>query len=443
MAQEKMLPQNIQAEEAVLGSLIIDAAAIPLVADFLKPEHFYRDVHQVIYRTIATLYNQDQKADFITLSDELMRQDHLEAAGLVSGFVNEVPTSLNIEYYAQIVLRTWKDRELIRVAGELAAQAYEQDIEALGNAEKALLDISKGIETKRLVSGGEAMNAYMSNFLAMNGQRKGDVLSGINTGFPLLNSAIGGFEKSKLYVLAAISGEGKTTLAFNFIDTAIKAGLNVLFFSLEMEKHQIMQRWIAMRGKVDSKHLRDNNCDDEELERVIEAGTEIMATGDQLTIDDTPGNTLTAMRAAAIRRHAEIGIDLIVMDYIGIAKVSNEERKFFSDRRLEVEEVVKGMKNLARELEVPVIALSQVNRETMKQASNLPGLHNLSESAAVEHNANVVMFIHKDQEAEKDATEYNVNLVLAKNRDGDKRAVPLRFVGKHTMFYPVKNENAF
>lgn len=438
MIQEKLLPQNIQAEQAVLGCLLNDPQMITFIADVLKPEHFYRDDYQVIYRAIATLYNQDKTADYITVSEELERADKLEVAGQLSGLMDGVVSfSSYIEDYAQIVLNKWKHRELIRVAGDTAAQAYEEDPEALNNAEKALLNISKGIDTQRLVSGKDAMNAYMTKFLEMNGRQKGEVLSGISTGFPLLNSTIGGFEKSKLYVLAAVSGEGKTTLAFNFIDTAIKAKLNVLFFSLEMEKNELMQRWIAMRAKIDGKHLRDNNCDEDETARAIEASTIIAETGDQLTIDDTPGNTLTAMRSAAIRRHAEIGIDLIVMDYIGIAKVSNEERKFFSDRRLEVEEVVKGMKNLARELEIPVIALSQVNRETMKQADKLPGLHNLAESTAVENNANVVMFIHKDQEAEKDVSEYNVDLVVAKNRSGDKRSIPLRFVGPHTMFYPI------
>lgn len=440
MTQQAILPQNIEAEICVLGSIIFDPEAIVMVGDFLKPIHFYRDAHQTIYSTIISMYNRGEAVDFLTLCDELDRTHKLEAVGggsAISEMVNAVPTSANIEFYARIVVRNWTLRALIQASGEIAARAYAEDDEALMYGEKTLAEIARGNDPVRMVSGGEAANDYVTSVINLAG--KGRVLSGLPTGYPLLDVVIGGLERAKLYILAGSSGDGKTTVAFNIVDAVVQAGYRVLFFSLEMDRNELMQRWVSMRSCVNGNHLRDNTLTDEELERVISVGTELEATKHLLMIDDTPGNTTTAMRQRAVRLEAEQGLDLIVLDYIGIAKVPSEDRKFHNERRLEVEEVVTSMKNLARELNIPVIALSQLNRETKKQADKMPGLHNLAEAAAVENNANVVMLIHRDQEAEPDATEYNMDLVVDKNRSGRKARIRLRFVGAYTKVYPINS----
>lgn len=438
---KNIIPANIEMEQTVLNCVMNNPMSIAEIA-FLKPEHFYREAHQAIYTILFSFYEHSKAINTLSILDELEKTDKQEAIEALTEINFVQPYNrYDIADYAKIVLRKWTLRQLIKTSGEIAGRAYQEDDDALAYAEKALQDISKGIETKALSIGSEAINRLMTKIMEIRESNPNGkpTLPGIPTGFPYLNAIIGGFQKEKLYVVAGSPGQGKTALCFNFIDTAIRHGSNVLFFSLEMGEEELMTRWASMRAKVDSRKLSDNSFDKIEADALYDAWDELQKHGKQLIIDDTSGNNTIAMRSRAIQANAEHGIDMIVMDYIGIATVPHEERKFFSEKRLEVEEVVNCMKNLARELKIPVIALSQLNRASTKQER--PTMQNLAESAAVERNANVVMLIHKDSEAIDGASEYNVNLIIDKNRSGSAATVPLRFVGKHTMFYAIKSES--
>jgi replicative DNA helicase len=453
MPQENILPYNLDAEQGVLGSILIDPEGIVQVVDSLQPEYFYRDAHRIIYRAIVTLYKQRLPADFITLCDELEKQrgekqSNLEIVGgssYISSLINVVPTSGNIDYYADIVIRTWTHRALIQAAGEIAAAGYAQEEHALATAEKKIFEIGQGTSGQPVRDHVEILDTYMTALMELHEQHKDGTLTGIPTGFPLLNKYLGGFRPSKMYVFAARPGDGKTALLLNFIDEAVASGCNVLFFSLEMDESELMQRWIAMRARIDSKKLRDGHLTDDmdemgdtEWERVMKAHKEIANLPGKLFIDDTAGNNITAIKSKSLRMQAQHGVDMVCVDYLQMTKGTPGQN--YKDKRLEIEEVSQELKNLSRELRVPVIALAQLNRDVDKRADRMPQLSDLKEASGIEQDANVVTFIHKSPDISKDDTTYPVSLVIEKNRDGQKGIIPLQYVGPYTKFFPVKEQ---
>lgn len=449
MQAEKMLPQNIEAEMGVLGSIIIDPEAIVEVADMLRPEYFYRDAHRTIYSVVLAFYKQRIPADYITLCDELERMEKLKAIGgesYITGLINSVPTSGNIGYYAQIVERTWTYRALIQAAGEIASVGYEQQEHALIAAEKKIFEISQGVSGQPVKDHVETIGDYMTSLMELHEKHKDGSLTGIPSGFSLLDSKLGGFQPSKMYVFGARPGEGKTALLLNFIDHAVEHNCNVLFFSLEMDETELMQRWIAMRSRIDSKKLRDGRITDEvdemglsEWERVMNAHEEISNFPGKLFIDDTPGNNIAAIKSKALRVQAQHGLDMLCVDYLQMTK--GFPGQTYKEKRFEIEEVSQELKNLSRELKVPVIALAQLNRDVDKRGDRMPQLSDLKEASGIEQDANVVTFIHKSPEISKDDVTYPVSLVIEKNRAGEKGIVPLSYVGPYTKFYPLAQED--
>lgn len=445
MMKEKLLPQNIEAEQGVLGSIIIDPEAIVEVADMLRPEYFYRDAHRTIYSVIHAFYKQRIPADSITLCDELERTEKLDAIGgasYINTLINCVPTSGNIKYYAQIVERTWTYRALIQAAGEIAAVGYEQQEHALIEAERKIFEISQGVSGQPVKDHVEIISDYMSSLMELHDKHKDGSLTGIPSGFSLLDNKLGGFQPSKMYVFAARPGEGKTALLLNFIDKAVESNCNVLFFSLEMDETELMQRWIAMRAHIDSKKLRDGHLTDamddmgrSEWERVINAHAEICNFPGRLFIDDTPGNNIAAIKSKALRVQAQHGLDMLCVDYLQMTK--GFPGQTYKEKRFEIEEVSQELKTLSRELKVPVIALAQLNRDVDKRADRMPQLSDLKEASGIEQDANVVTFIHKSPDISKDDTTYPVSLIVEKNRGADRGIVPLCYVGPYTKFYPV------
>lgn len=445
MPTEKMLPQNIEAEMSVLGSIIIDPEAIAEVGDSLRTEYFYRDAHRTIYGVILALYKQRLPADFITLVDALERVDKLEEIGgasYLTSLINTVPTSGNISYYANIVERTWTHRSLIAAAGEIANAGYEQEEHALLTAEKKIFEIGQGVSGQIIKDHVEIIGDYMTTLMELHEKHKDGSLTGIPSGFPLLDKKLGGFQPAKMYVVAARPGEGKTAILLNFIDHAVECSCNVLFFSLEMDETELMQRWIAMRAHIDSTKLRDGHLTDDtdemgytEWERVINAHAEITNLPGKLYIDDTPGNNIAAIKSKAVRMQAKQGLDMVCVDYLQMVK--GFPTQHYKEKRFEIEEVSRELKNLSRELKVPVIALAQLNREVDKRADHMPQLSDLKEASGIEQDANVVAFIHKSPDISKDEITYPVSLVIAKNRAGEQGIIPLSYVGPYTKFYPL------
>lgn len=431
-----MLPHHIEAEQAVLGSLLIDPDAFAKIADTLEPHHFYRDAHRIIFQAIVTLNQRREIADYLTISDELERNQKLEQVGLgyLSDLIN-IPTSGHITAYAAIVRKKAMFRSVIQACGDLAASAYEEDEAVFVSAQERFYQISQGKTSRAPVDHATSLNRYWEQLEALHEQNSKGVLTGVPTGYKMLNSLLGGFRSSKLYILAARPGDGKTALALNFTYEAVKRGCQVLFFSIEMDEGELMQRLVSIDAKVDAVHLRDAKLDGEEWERVVNSIGSLQSTKGKLWTDDTPANDIQSMRAKARAAQIERGLDLIVVDYLQLAQVGGSYEHKAENRRLEVEKVSRELKEMARELKVPVLALAQLNRDVESRANRVPQLSDLREAGGIEQDCDVAMFIYRDPVIPKEAPEYDISLIIDKHRNGPKGNVPLHFVGQHTRFY--------
>ncbi len=381
---EKLLPQNIEAECGVLGSIIIDPEAIVQVADFLFPEDFYRDAHRTIYEVILQLYEQHEPADFITICDELQRRNKLEESGgpsYITSLINQVPTSGNVEYYGRIVERTAILRRLIHAAGQIAAIAYEEgdaDL-ALDKAEQLIFSISQRHAHADFSSLREILSDYMTKLDQLHEQR--GTIVGVPTGFTDLDRLTGGLQRSDLIILAARPAVGKTSLALSLAhNAAVKHQRSVAIFSLEMSKDQLVQRLLSMDASVDQQRLRTGWIEDDEWERIIVAmGTLSEAN---IWIDDTASISTVEMRSKARRLLSEHGVDLIIVDYLQLMQ-SSVGGKRNENRVQEISEISRNLKGLARELNVPVMALAQLSRAVESRQSKVPQLSDLRESGCL------------------------------------------------------------
>ncbi len=381
---EKLLPQNVEAECGVLGSIIIDPEAIVQVADFLQAEDFYRDAHRTIYETILQLYDQREPADFITICDELERHNKLESVGgaaYITSLINQVPTSGNVEYYGRIVERTAILRKLIHAAGEIAAVAYDEvdaDV-AMDRAEQLIFGISQRQSRVGFSSLNEILTEYMVKLDQLH-ERRGSVV-GVPTGFTDLDRLTGGLQKSDLVILAARPSVGKTSLALSLAhNSATKFKRSVAVFSLEMSKEQLVQRLLSMDAGIDQQRLRTGWIEDDEWERIILAMEHLSEA--TIWIDDTASISTMEVRSKARRLQAEHGIDLIIVDYLQLMQATVGGKR--NDNRVqEVSEISRSLKGLARELDVPILALAQLSRTVESRQSKVPQLSDLRESGCL------------------------------------------------------------
>ncbi|GCF09876.1 replicative DNA helicase [Dictyobacter arantiisoli] len=432
---EKLLPQNIEAESGVLGSIIIDPEAIIQVADFLTPDDFYRDAHRTIYETILQLFEQREAADFITICDELERKNKLEGVGgasYITSLINQVPTSGNIEYYGRIVERTAILRRLIHAAGEIAASAYEENDAnvALDKAEKLIFGISQRHARADFSSLSELLSDYMSKLDKLH-ERRGTVV-GVPTGFTDLDRLTGGLQKSDLIILAARPAVGKTSLCLSLAhNAAVQHKKSIAIFSLEMSKEQLIQRLLSMDAAIDQQRLRTGWIEDDEWERIVFAmGTLSEAN---IWLDDTAGISTMEMRSKARRLKAEHGIDMIIVDYLQLMQSSAGKRN--DNRVQEISEISRNLKGLARELDVPVMALAQLSRAVESRQSKIPQLSDLRESGSIEQDADIVMFIYRDDVYNPESERKNIaDIIVAKHRNGPVGEVSLYFQASQTRF---------
>lgn len=381
---EKLLPQNIEAECGVLGSIIIDPEAIAQVADFLHAEDFYRDAHRIIYEVIVHLYELREPADFITICDELEHLNRLEEVGgpgYITSLVNQVPTSGNVEYYARIVERTAILRRLIHAAGQIAAVAYEEsdaDV-ALDKAEQLIFEISQNHAHSDFSALGDMLSDFMEK-LDMLHERRGAIV-GVPTGFTDLDRLTGGLQRSDLIILAARPAVGKTSLALSLAhNAAVKHGQSIALFSLEMSKEQLVQRILSMDAGVDQQRLRTGWIEDDEWERLLSSIQTLSEA--KIYIDDTAGISTVEMRSKARRLQTEKGIDLIIVDYLQLMQSAPGTARN-RNREQEISEISRNLKGLARELNVPVMALAQLSRAVESRQSKVPQLSDLRESGCL------------------------------------------------------------
>ncbi len=431
---DKTIPANPEAEEAVLGSMLIDPDAVIKIAAFLKAEDFYREKNGWIYQAILDLHERREPSDFVTLVDELERRNQLQEIGgtaYITALVNSVPTAVHVEHYARIVERTATLRRLIGAAGQIATLAYEEaeDVnEVVDRAEQLIFNVSERRIRRDLVPVRQIMHGVVDRIEYLH-RHKGDIL-GVPTGFSKLDKLLGGFQKSDLVVLAARPGVGKTSLALNFaLNASRRYGQRVAFFSLEMSNEQLVQRLLSSETGINQQKLRLGDINEEEWRLLMEAAGELSET--MLFIDDTPAMSALELRTKARRLQAEHGLDMVIVDYLQLmrsdARVEN--------RVQEISYITRSLKSLARELEAPLIALSQLSRAVESRSDHKPILSDLRESGSIEQDADIVMFIYREEMVKENSERKNIaDVIVAKHRNGPTDTVPLYFSRELTKF---------
>ena len=436
---QKLSPQAIEAEQSVLGSILIDADAILKVADFLRPVDFYRKQHGDIFEAMLALHGQREPIDLVTLGDELERNARLEPAGgpaYLTTLMNTVPTAVHVEHYGRIVERKAVLRNLIGAAGKIAAVGYEEanDAEvAIDRAESILFEISQ----HRTVGGFESLATLLGQAydrLEYLHEHRGQIL-GIPSGLSQLDALLGGFQPSDLIILAARPSVGKTSLALNIAQhAAVREGKKVGVFSLEMSKEQLALRLLSAESGINPRPLQTGFVDETDWSKIAQVMNAMHSA--PLWIDDSPGLTVMELRTKARRLEAEQrGLDLIIVDYLQLMQASTPTRD--GNRVQEVSEISRGMKQLARELKVPVIGLSQLSRGVEQRGTAEPRLSDLRESGSIEQDADVVVFLYRAEDQNPEAEVELVKAKIAKHRNGPIGEVPLQFRKANTRFYTV------
>ncbi|MBE9502325.1 MAG: replicative DNA helicase [Chloroflexi bacterium] len=450
MIEEKLPPHDIEAEEAVLGSLIIDGEAIHKIAIFLKPEEFYREKNLWVYEACFSLYERNEAIDQVTVAHELGRLGRLEAMGgaaYLSHLVSMVPTSVHIEHYAHTVHRLSMMRGLISASSQIAAIGYEAgpDIDvALGRAEDTIFRLRRGESRRDFLHIRQLLRDFEESEIALP-TMEGRV---VGTGFPALDGILGGLQRSDMIVLAARPSLGKTSLALTIArNAAVEQKARVAIFSLEMAREQLVQRLLASESGVDARRLRLGEQTEAEEGRVTEA-TGVLSEA-PIYVDDSPILRMVEIRSKARRLHFERGIDLIIVDYMQLIRGDGRE-----GRVQEVTEISRSLKGLARELDVPLIAVSQLSRAPEWRASHRPQLFDLRESGSIEQDADVVIFIYRDDmhyskeewlrlHPDKEDNEYPkgiAEIIVAKHRNGPVGTVNLRFRERTVKFEDLGSE---
>lgn len=431
---DKAVPSNPEAEEAVLGSLLIDPDGVLKVASFLESEDFYRERNGWIYRAILDLHERREPADFVTLCDELERRNLLQEVGgasYITQLINNVPSAAYAEHYGHIVERTATLRRLIDAAGQIAALAYEeaQEVdEVVDRAEQIVFGVAERRIRRDLVPVRQVMHDVVDRVDYLH-RHQGQIL-GVPSGFTYLDRLLGGFQKSDLIILAARPAVGKTSLALNFaLNAARRFRKVVAYFSLEMSAEQLVLRLLSTETGIDQQRLRRGEIEDHEWDVIMAAAGEL--SGTMLFIDDTPAMSALELRTKARRLQAEHGLDLIVVDYLQLMRGDNRSE----NRVQEISYISRALKGLARELEAPVIALSQLSRAIESRADHKPMLSDLRESGSIEQDSDIVMFIYREDMSKDNSDKKNIaDIIVAKHRNGPTDTIPLFFRKELTKF---------
>ena len=444
MSIDRLPPQSIEAEQSVLGALLIDRDAVIEVADFLRPQDFYRQAHGTIYQAVLDLYDKREPVDIVTVSEVLERNDALEQVGgsaYLTSLINLTPTAVNAVHYGRIVERKAVLRNLIGAAGKIASIGYDESADvgdAIDRAEQELFAVSQ----KRVETGFSPLKQLLHSAydrLDYLHQHKGEI-SGIRTGFADLDTLTSGLQKSDLIVLAARPSIGKTSLALNFAEHAsVREGKTVGIFSLEMSKEQLVLRLLSSVASIDSQRLRTGFLEEMDFTRLAPAMNALAEA--PVFIDDTPNISTMELRTKARRLQAESGLDLLIVDYLQLMQSTLNTRD--ANRVQEVSEITRGLKGLARELQVPVVALSQLSRQAEMRESKEPRLSDLRESGSIEQDSDLVMFLWREKERggeDEDPDCEVVNLRRAKHRNGPTGETKLYFRKRQTRFVSYADE---
>ncbi|SDZ24688.1 primary replicative DNA helicase [Proteiniborus ethanoligenes] len=430
----KIPPHSIEGEQSVLGSMILDKNAIVVATEILKSGDFYKEAHKEIYEAIIDLYNRDEPVDLITLSDELKKRDTLDAIGgilYLADLSESISTTANIKFYCEIVEEKSILRRLINASNEIIAKGYEADEDIniiIDAAEKKIFDITQKRSREGLDPIKEVLLESFARIEQM-AQNKSSI-TGLTTGFIDLDNKTSGLQKSDLVLVAARPSMGKTAFSVNVaVNAALKGNASVAIFSLEMSKEQLVQRMLSSESHVELQKIINGRLNEDDWPKLLRAMGPLSQAN--IFIDDTPGITLMEMKAKCRRLKAEKGLGLIMIDYLQL--MSGEGR--IESRQQEISAISRGLKGLAKEMDCPVVALSQLSRAPEMRSDHRPILSDLRESGAIEQDADIVMFLYRDEYYHPDSEKKNIGeIIIAKHRNGPTGTVELVFMGQYTKF---------
>ncbi len=440
---ERIPPHSEEAETSVLGAILMDKDAFLDVSEVVTADDFYSPAHQEIFRAMIDLFERDQAIDSITVSDSLKKRGSLEAAGgmqYIAWLSTITPTAANAAQYAEIIAEKAMLRSLIKTAGEIMEEGYSEKLDStdvLDRAEQSIFSIAKDRQSSEYRHIKDVLRDNLE--LIREAEKNGGHIPGLSTGFKDLDSKTTGLQKSDLIIIAARPSMGKTAFALNIAqNAAFRAGAKVVIFSLEMGDTQLGNRMLAMEARVDSKKLRTGDLTPEDWESINMAVEKLSES--RIIIEDTPGINVMEIRNKCRRISAEGPIDLVVIDYLQMMGTTGRSE----NRQQEVSTISRSLKQLARELECPVIVLSQLSRavESVNRSDKRPLLSDLRESGAIEQDADVVMFLYRQDyyrkpEEEKDNT---CEIIIAKQRNGETGTAKLMWLPKYTKFADMFKE---
>lgn len=430
----KIPPHSVESEQSILGSILLDKHAMVTVSEIIKPEDFYKEAHKIIYDAMMSLSNKGEPIDLITLTEALKKDDSLDIVGGISYLTSLstiVPTTSNVKYYADIVKEKSVFRKLIKASNDILNLGYNNATkieEILEQAEKKIFDISQEKASDDFKGINEVlMSAYDSLEDLYN--NKGGV-TGITTGFTDLDKKINGLQRTDLILIAARPAMGKTAFSLNLVqNSALQAGISAAVFSLEMSKEQLVQRMLSAQSTVELKKLKTGNIDENDWPRIIDSMA--VLSNSKIYIDDTPGITIPEMRSKCRKLKMEKGLDLILIDYLQLMEGDGKNES----RQQEISKISRSLKMIAKELNCPVVALSQLSRAPEQRSDHRPMLSDLRESGAIEQDADIVMFLYRDEYYNPDSDRKNIGeVIIAKNRHGETGTAELVWLGEIQKF---------
>ncbi|MDE6875931.1 MAG: replicative DNA helicase [Lachnospiraceae bacterium] len=431
---KKVMPHSEEAEQSVIGSMIMDKEAIVTAMEIVTAEDFYGKQYGILFEAVTELFSDAKPVDLVTLRDKLKEKEvpqELYSIEFLANLIRVVPTSANVRYYAQIVRDKAVLRNLIRVTEGISNECYldkEKLDDILSGAEKKVFDIVQRRGSSEFVSIRDIVIQSLDNIEAAS-RNKGSV-TGIATGFYDLDYKTAGLQSSDLVLLAARPSMGKTAFVLNLADhIAVRNKITTAIFSLEMSKTQLVNRLLSMNSRVDAQVLRTGNLEDSDWANLMEGARVIGESG--LIIDDTPGISITELRSKCRKFKLEHNLGLVIIDYLQLMSASGRSES----RQQEISEISRSLKALAREINCPVIALSQLSRAVEKRDDKRPMLSDLRESGAIEQDADVVMFIYRDEYYNKESPEAGITeIIIAKQRNGPTGTVKLGWQAEYTKF---------
>ncbi|HEU4715555.1 MAG TPA: replicative DNA helicase [Candidatus Saccharimonadales bacterium] len=438
----KVPPQNIDAEMSLLGAVLIDEETLADISEHVTPKDFYDKRHKTVYGAMLRLYERHKPVDLLTLTDELKKKDELDAIGgqsYLTELTNYVPTAAHAEAYAEMVAQKAVRRRLIKASAEISELGFNEDTttqELLEKAEAELFSVSDQSLKQDLTSIEQILTDSFDRMEELH--RNKGALRGVRTGWRDLDNMTAGLQRSDLIILAARPAMGKTTLVTNLAyNVATVAKQSVLFFSLEMSKEQLVDRMLADASGVDAWNIRTGNLSDEDFSKLSEAMGEMAEA--PIYLDDTPGLSVLEMRTKARRAAHDAPLGLIIVDYLQLMQGSGKDN---GNRVQEVSEISRGLKLIARELNVPVIALSQLSRSVENRSPQIPQLADLRESGSIEQDADIVMFIYREAYYNPETERENItDLIIAKHRNGPVGKVELYFHPERLRFMSLDKKH--